>query len=143
MRSSLQLPLISIEVEREEIPVQNLSPRWVPDEKWRYVDKQGHGHFYEGEELPTLEWVVTGTQWVGDEYGGDEYEVGEWRCRLCGEVIKPAERAEYGPPSIPGLTTFYVTINNETFPLTPEEYAHSVESWADALRQERATRSDS
>lgn len=134
MRSLARLPLISIEMQREEIPVATMSPRQVPDEKWRYVDKQGHGHFWKGEELPTLAWVVTGTRWAGDEYESYEYEVGEWRCRYCEEVVVPGKRSEYGPSSIPGPTTYLITINDETFSVTPEEYARSVERWAEALR---------
>ncbi|HSE45637.1 MAG TPA: hypothetical protein VLA89_09965 [Gemmatimonadales bacterium] len=34
---------------------------------------------------------------------------------------------------IPGLTTVRLTINGDTFLLTPEEYAESVEEWREAL----------
>jgi len=134
MRNIVSFPMISVEVNREEIPVEMMSPEQVPDEKWRYVDKKGHGHFWEGEKLPTLEWVVTGTKWVGDEYDASEIEVGEHRCKQCAEVVKPKRRAECGPSHIPGPMIITVIIDGETFRLDLEQYAKSVESWAVALR---------
>jgi len=134
--SITSLPMISIEFHREEIPVETMHPEMVPDEKWRFVDANGHGHFWEGEDLPTLEWVVTGAEWYGDEYESWEVEIGEYRCRLCGEVIEPKRLAKYGPKFLPGLATFTVSINGESFILTEEGYAQSVEKWAKILRKE-------
>lgn len=136
----VQFPMVGIAFERESIPIDTLTPTMVPDEKWRLVDSNGHGHFWEGEELPTLEWVVTGTGWVGDEYDGSEYEICEYRCRLCAEVVEPRRRPEYGPKFIPGLATFTVTINDEEFLLTDRQYADSVERWAEELRKVAAMR---
>lgn len=138
---AVHYPMVGIEFEREAIPVvDTLHPAKVPDEKWRFVDSNGHGHFWEGDKLPTLEWVVTGKEWVGDEYGGEEYDVGEYRCRLCAEVVEPKKRVEYGPKFIPGLATFTVTINDERFVLREDQYAKSVEQWAKALRKIAAMR---
>lgn len=131
-------PRFSVEMQREAIRVDTMSPQKVPDEKWRYVDKKGHGHFWaEGGtgKLPTLEWVVTGKEWVGDEYDGDEYEVGEYRCRLCGEVVEPKKKAVYGPQYIDGPTTFLVTIEGETFRLSPEKYAQAMKNMASDMRR--------
>lgn len=135
MKAQATWPMISVSVEREEIPVAMMSPVQVPDEKWRYVDKQGHGHFYNEQGLPTLERVVTGTTWIGDEYEGMEVDITEYRCLQCAEVIKPRTRSEYGPSHIPGPTTITVIINGEEFLLSPEQYAESVEDWREALRK--------
>ena len=135
MPAVARYPMISIEFQREEIPARTIHPDMVPDDKWRYVDKEGHGHFWDGKKVPTLEWIVTGTEWVGDDYGGDEVEIGEHRCRLCGEVVEPKRKAVYGPGFIPGLATFIVSIDGETFTLTEEQYAESVGEWAKALRK--------
>jgi len=132
-----RFPLVSVAFEREVIPIETMMPAKVPDEKWRYVDKQGHGHFWKSTKLPTLEWIVTGTEWVGDEYGEDEYEIGEYRCRLCAEVVEPARRSEYGPRTIHGLGRFTVTIDGEEFLLTEDEYAQSVDTWKQSLRKIR------
>jgi hypothetical protein len=132
---AVHYPMVSITVEREEIPVETMNPTKVADEKWRFVDKEGHGHFWEGETLPTLEWVATGKQWVGDEFDGEEYEVGEYRCRLCGEVVEPRKRVEYGPRSIPGPASFTVEISGERFSLTEQMYSASIERWVTALRE--------
>jgi hypothetical protein len=132
-------PMISVSVDREEIETFSFSQQIkVPDEKWRLLDKQGHGHFWAkgGKELPTLEWIVTGTEVYGDEYESYEVEVGEYRCKLCAEVIEPGHRMET-PKPILGPTTVTLEVNGETFRLTEEEYAASVDSWLDALRSQR------
>lgn len=131
----VQYPMLSIDFEREYLSVETLTPTQVPDEKWRHVDLQGHGHFWQGEELPTLEWVVTGTRWVGDEYDAIEIEVGEHRCRLCAEVMEPKKRAEYSPRSVAGLVTFTITINDESFRLSEDQYAAAVDQWLQFLRE--------
>jgi hypothetical protein len=134
METKMKFPTISVSVEHEQVPVAMMSPAQVPDEQWRYVDKKGHGHFWKKDKLPTLEWVVTGTEWVGDEYDGDEYEVGEYRCKICAEVIKPGKKSDYGPSFVPGPTTITLDINGEQFLLTPELYAESVYRWVEILR---------
>lgn len=137
MKSYAGFPSFSVEIQREEIPVSTMYPEMVPDTAWRYVDKKGHGHFWaEGKtgKLPTLHWVVTGKRWVGDEYDGDEYEMGEWRCRLCDEVVEPKKTAKYSSGYIDGPTTFLVTIEGETFYLTPEDYWKAIQEWVKVLR---------
>lgn len=134
MRSTaVHYPMISIQFDREQIPVETFSPSMVPDEKWSYIDKQGHAHLWDGDKLPTLTWVVTGTEWIGDEYDASEIEVGEYRCRHCSEVVEPQRRADYGPRHVTGLATFAVTIDREKFVLTEAQYAASVLAWRDAI----------
>jgi hypothetical protein len=127
------MPRVSVSVERESIPVQSMHPAKVPDPKWRYVDKTGHGHFWEGDDLPTLKWVVTGTAVAGDEYEMYEYEVGEYRCQICDEVIEPGKKLDYGPTHVPGPVTVTVEIDRKVFVLTEEMFSESIDRWREAL----------
>ncbi len=86
-----------------------------PDEGWHYVDPAGHAHQWEWPNgkrvyqpgvtasLPTLEWVRTGTGAYPD---GEEYEIGEHRCRQCGAVVQPAYTADRNRVFIPGLVSY-------------------------------------
>lgn len=135
MQSIIHMPHFSVEYRREEIDVRMMSPSRVQDEQWRYVDKKGHGHFWDSEKLPTLKKVKTGTTWVGDEYDGSEITIYEYRCRQCGETIEPVYKLKYGPDTIPGPAWMIVTVNNEEFQLTPEQYAQSIDAWQESLRE--------
>jgi hypothetical protein len=127
-------PMIQVSFDREELEA-NLGPVKVPDLDWRYVDKAGHGHFWNkkgnGAPLPTLEWVVTSQGWFDD---GTSYDIGEHRCKICAEVIEPGMKTEF-PKPVFGPTVVTVTINGETFRLTEEKYQQSVEAWRDKLRE--------
>lgn len=134
MKSRAAYRGLTIQFEREEIPVQSMSPKMVPDPGWKYMDKKGHGHFWKGKNLPTLEWIVTGTQWVGDEYDAYEYEIGEYRCRLCGEVIKPGERPATPKPVL-GPATYTLTIDGEAFVLSDQQYYDALKELVKILRK--------
>ena len=126
-------PLFSVAIEREDIAVDVMHSITVPDEKWTFVDKKGHGHFWKGKKIPTCKLVVTGTTWVGDEYDGEEIEIKEWHCKTCGQTIEPGYRQEVGPSHIPGPTYVTITINGAEYVLTPEQYAESVAAWEMAI----------
>lgn len=136
MKTAAVWPLFSVAIEREDIAVGVIHQIKVPDEEWRYVDKAGHGHFWKGKKVPTCKLVVTGTTWVGDEYEAEEIEIKEWKCKLCYEIIEPGYRMQLAPTHVPGPTWVTIVINDETFVITPEQYASSVEAWRDALRDE-------
>ena len=125
---------LTIQFDQEEIPMQTMSPQMVPDPDWKYIDKKGHGHFWKGKDLPTLKWVVTGTQWVGDEYDSYEYEVGEHRCRLCGEKVEPKKKASYPKPLL-GPATYTLTIDGEAFVLSDQQYYDALKKLAKILRK--------
>lgn len=127
-------PTISVKMDREEIPLRSMAPTKVPDEKWRYIDTQGHGHFWEGSDLPTLKWVVTGKTWVGDEYDGYEIEIGEYRCHLCAEVVEPRKRVTYEPPAL-GPATFIVAVDGEDFVLSEDQWIRAVGQWEETIRE--------
>jgi hypothetical protein len=98
-----------------------------PDETWRVVDAAGHEHRWHvnGEpmasystmaryELPTLELVRTGS-WFGD---GEEHPIYEWKCRACGEVVRPGTCADTFQVWVPGVTHFRIngqTVSREEF----------------------------
>lgn len=132
-----KFPLISMSVEQEQYTADVLSRVKVPDEKWTFVDKAGHGHFWKGKKVPTCKLVVTGSYWVGDEVESEEVEIKEWKCKTCDEIIEPGYRYETSPTHVPGPTWVTLTLDDETFVLTPEAYVASVEAWRDALRAMR------
>lgn len=135
MKAAMHYPMVSISIEREEIEMATMFPRKVPDQSWRHVDKKGHGHFWKGKNLPTLEWVVTGATWVGDEYEADEVETGEYRCRICGEVIKPGETVSYDNDRAFMPPLFTIEIGAERFVVREDGYIRSLDAWRDALRE--------
>jgi hypothetical protein len=133
MPTAWNVPEFNVNVSRDPVPTQTITPTSVPDQKWRHVDGHGHGHFWDGDVLPTLEWVVTGTEWLED---GDEVEVGEHRCAICAEVVEPGMATKnvrsniiYGP------RTFLVSFENEHFRLSEAEYAECVKAWNEATRK--------
>lgn len=127
-------PLFSVEIEREDVRVDVIHSRRVPDEEWKFVDKKGHGHFWKRAKIPTCKHVQVGTQWVGDEYEAEEVPIMEWQCKSCGETIEPGFRTETGPSHVPGPTWVTITIGGEEYVVTPEQYAESVDAWEMALR---------
>jgi len=136
MAVSYRAPRVSIEMHQEQISVDSMMGERVPDKGWKFVDGKGHLHAWVDRELPTLEWVVTGTEWFGDEYDATEVDVGEWRCRTCAVVVEPSYTTQYGERQfIPGLVEYTVTIDEETFRPSEQEYAESVAVWADVLRR--------
>jgi hypothetical protein len=108
-------------MEREIVEVNTMSPRRVPDPKWKHVDGGGHAHVWVGETIPTVEWVVTGTEWVGDEYDACEIDVGEYRCRKCGELVEPKRIVTYEPHFLPGLLRITITTEFGSYWLRQEE----------------------
>jgi hypothetical protein len=107
---------ISIEIRRDVETVTSMGHH-VPDTSWAETDSHGHVHsFDKSGELPSLVWTVTDTYWC--EECRDEHEEGEWRCRLCDDVVAP-KYGWKGPYSIPvpGLWEVIATVDGETFPV--------------------------
>jgi hypothetical protein len=98
--------------------------RPVLDEKWRFVDEQGHGHFYDetAREYPTLRWVeLPCAMGRGDDCTSEGY----YECRLCAERIQPGTRnAE--PQYIRGPRTYRLTVRDgdvvRTYSFGPDQY---------------------
>lgn len=96
-----------------ELTVEN-DGQWVhtdmpgPDPDWRFVDAQGHGHFYKDKDgaYPTLTWVsVPCTMGHGDDCDAE----GWYECRLCAERIQPGTKAQ--PPAwVSGVITYRLRV---------------------------------
>ncbi len=113
------MPAISIDSRREMIDVSTMGHH-VPDPKWSAIDAHGHVHRFEGNVLPSLEWVVTATYWC--DTCRDEHEEGEWRCRICAGVVEP--HYDFTGPQhlqVPGLAEITLSIDGREYPITPDE----------------------
>ena len=80
------------------------------DLAWCYSDKAGHEHRWDGEQLPTLRWVVDEPEGIDSE--GEEWpEQGHWECALCDERVEPGYVVEYPAGSvvqIPGMQHYFI-----------------------------------
>jgi hypothetical protein len=129
-------PNFSVKIEMEEFDEIgfSFSTESVPDEDWRFIDKEGHGHFWKGRSLPTLDKIEVGKHWIGDEYDGQEVSEWEHRCRLCAEKVEPKFKNVPIKRPPPMLKWFIVGIGSEEFHLTPEQYADGLECMASYWR---------
>ncbi len=125
MESTYHTSEFTITIERKEIEVTTSMGRLVPDMKWEFTDAHGHEHRFvdkKTDTVETLEWVVTGSHWVGDEYESWEVEDGEWRCRECAEVVKPRFFRSYEREFIQGLDDIRIeTPDGGVWLLRPDE----------------------
>lgn len=111
MHNQFLAPGIEIRFHRETEIVETMMGVPKPDKDWRHFDKKGHAHVWSGDELPTLEEVVTGKTWVGDEYDGYETDVTEFRCRECGEVVVPKTITVHEPQYIAGPPCYSLVLH--------------------------------
>lgn len=97
-------PGVEIHFHQETEQFAMLNGQRVPDESWKEVDKNGHGHAFFNGKLPTLELVQTGVQYVGDAYDGCEIPITHYECLICREEVEPKYKISYdsvrvaGPP---------------------------------------------
>lgn len=113
-------PGISLDINQDYIPITSSSPSADPD--WRYVDREGHGHFRQDNKYPTLDWISFGCS-MG--HGDDCDAEGQYECRQCREVIVPGSRIA-PPTSIPGLVTYTLTVQGADG-MTTSKYAFGPE----------------
>lgn len=114
-------------LERELIEVTSMSR---PDVGWSFTDKAGHVHVWARKDgypldgyrpdaayhVPTVEWVKTGeTCYENDD---EITELGELRCRQCGEKVTLGLCADTHEQYIAGPTHCY--INDQ--PVTRDEF---------------------
>lgn len=106
MNTDWKGPRYSIEFSQEEIRSTTLGRHELAP-GWRYVDDAGHVH----AGYDSLEWVGTSTYWC--DTCRDEHEEGEYRCRLCAEVVEP-EYVFTGPQAevVPGLRTVTLRLDD-------------------------------
>lgn len=122
MNAECQLPDGStLRIEQEVIDVSTSLPEHDPD--WQYTDAQGHKHSMVKGKYPMLRWVVFKTYFCSD--CNDEHEKGEYRCKLCNEVITPGSRNPSPHPKLVlGLRAYY--LNDE--PITQERYKEIIQN---------------
>lgn len=102
-----------------------------PDPNWTTTDTQGHEHYYD-RGYPTLEWVVAETYWCG--MCRDQHEEWEYRCRKCGEPVRPETRMpDPSGVAIPGLKQVELVVDGDA----GEEFVSDITG--DRLRYERVS----
>jgi hypothetical protein len=96
-----------------------------PNTSWRFTDAHGHEHRWhvtgdehpatrylptETYDVPTLEWVKTGEEWIED--AEEPFEVGSYFCKVCGEEVDKGFTADDTRQFIPGMRHY--TIDGES-----------------------------
>ena len=130
---------VTLELNREPIKYTTMNP-YERDPNWTYTDRNDHAH---DASLETLEWIVTRRYWC--EGCRDEHEEGEYRCRLCGEVVATGSRYVGHAHYLPGLLKGVLTIERgslvEKYWLRPAELQslprEVTQEWVDAFRASR------
>lgn len=99
-------PGYELTVDVELIPITTNIPE--PDPAWRFVDGEGHGHFYDptAKNYPTLRWVSLPCTMGHDDCDSEGYH----ECAVCGERITPGTRMPM-PTSMIGPTTYRLTVD--------------------------------
>lgn len=102
-----------LRIETDQIEVTSNLPK--PDRSWRYIDAQGHEHYWR-DGWPTLVTVVEDTYWCAD--CNDEHDDTHFECPQCGEWISPG-MVEGGMfrEFMPGRTSYYL----DGQPITKEQ----------------------
>lgn len=89
--------------EREPIEITSSTPK--PDEMWRYTDRAGHEHYWQGG-YPTLRTVVEEPYWCPD--CNEEHADSHLECPLCGETVYPATVVTPWREFVPGPTQWFL-----------------------------------
>lgn len=121
-----RLPVLSVE-SRSEVERVRTAMASRPDERWSATDSHGHEHRYVRDEedvprLPSLERRSRHVECDGScfeiTHGDCEgYDVDEWHCRECDDVVEPGfqpdyEAMEHGVP-IYQTTDYTLTVEVE------------------------------
>lgn len=101
---------LEIRFHQETEVVSTMHGVQKPDASWMHFDGAGHAHAWNGEKLPTLHEVVTGKEWIGDAYDGQEIEITEYRCKVCEEVVEPKYFTDYSPIYVSGPPEYTLVV---------------------------------
>lgn len=116
---------VEITVEQEtawDPPEYYPSHVWVDDPEWTYVDSNGHEHFRDGDEFPTLRDVYEEHVPCGPCCGDyEEYDYLSHReCIGCGEkMYRSGKKPELYTPTIPVRTE--ITLERRVYNNEPED----------------------
>lgn len=107
-------------IEREMIDVTSALP--YPSETWRATDINGHEHYRENGEYPTLNYVIDSVEtWFCADCNEEHTDTtGHYECRLCGEIVEPGMTVDTHRRYAPGRT--FATLNGE--PIGMERAEH-------------------
>lgn len=92
------------------------------DERWTYVDQEGHGHFWKDKGYPTLVWRPEPCTMGHDDCDAE----GQYECRICGEEIRPGTRRA-DPIWIAGPVSITLRVRDTS---TVRTYRLSEDQWA-------------
>lgn len=116
--STLIWPGFELEIDRPGEFVYSDLP--AADERWTFVDQEGHGHFWKDKGYPTLTWVVEPCTMGHDDCDGE----GHYECSICGEEIRPGTRTA-DPIWIAGAVSYTLKVMGDgmvrTYALTERE----------------------
>lgn len=126
---------IEIRFHRETEVVSTMFGTKKPDKGWKHFDAAGHAHAWDGDKLPTLNEVVTGKTWVGDEYDGMEVDISEYRCKVCEEVVDPQYVTDYSPIYVSGPPEYTFAIRPNIMELEYRIPDDDVEPLIEILRR--------
>jgi len=110
----------TIVVEQEWIDVTSATAT-KPDPAWEFHDAAGHFHAYDVDgKLPTLEprsrHIDCPGEHVSPEYDDDDcegYDVVEYFCPICDEMVEPRRLDDSGTKTIPGRKSWTATVRTE------------------------------
>ena len=143
-----------VEVRREVIPIEMAWTHTI-DRDWRATDSNGHEHYYDGRQYPTLELIVDASHWCDGTEGlglHDPHEAvdeSHYECLQCRETVTPGlhppGHVEYIAGPVDVELTAMVDGLRTTVALTHEEAARFLTAGEDeweALAVELARNSE-
>jgi hypothetical protein len=102
---TLNSPLGELTIETEMVDVTSNLPR--PDKNWRFTDENGHEHYWQDNDWPTLVTVVDETYWCED--CGDDHQNTHLACAICGVTVEPGMVRPPGHREfVPGRKAYYL-----------------------------------
>ncbi len=127
MQSHLLWPGYELKIDQQSELVWTDLP--AADERWTFVDQQGHGHFWK-DGYPTLTWVSEPCTMGHDDCDAE----GHYECKACSEAIRPGTR-QADPIRVNGMRSIELTV---TEPNRTRRYALTDDLWSaldEAVRQ--------
>lgn len=106
----------SLEIEQNYETIESLYGT-KPDPAWEFIDEAGHFHAYDtAGELPTLDGRARHVNCdgsCGGVCGGEGYNVTDWHCRICDQLIEPGQVDDRGPHQIATWRSWAVVVESE------------------------------
>lgn len=107
-----------LSIQTDQIDVSTFTAS-KPDPSWEFVDAAGHFHAFDHEgNLPTVarrEELIRAepdAEELDDDWDVSEYTIIHMVCALCGERIEPRRVPDNPYRTIPGRTSYTVTLHS-------------------------------